>query len=113
MEIQTTLLPGQKGTKELQRQYGDKLVCVRYRYDSKRRKRMKTIELIVEEKDLILIDSPALSELVLVDVGYQETELRAQVKAAGGFWEPAAKAWKLTINSKNSYFGQVNKAQCI
>jgi hypothetical protein len=83
-------------TKELQRQYGDQLVCVRYRYDAKRQKRMKTIELLVEENDHIPNDSPALSAQVLLHVGYQETELRARVKAAGGAWDPAEKAWKLS-----------------
>ncbi len=33
MEIRATLLPGQKGTRQLLKLYGDQLVCVRYRYD--------------------------------------------------------------------------------
>jgi hypothetical protein len=28
------LKPGQKGTKRLLAQYGDRLICVRYRYDA-------------------------------------------------------------------------------
>jgi hypothetical protein len=31
--------------------YGDKLVCVRYRYDTESGRRFKTIEIIVEEKE--------------------------------------------------------------
>jgi hypothetical protein len=42
-------LPGQPGTKALLKTYGDRLVCVRYRYDRAQRKRYKTVELIVEE----------------------------------------------------------------
>ena len=53
MEIKATLSPGQNGTKSLLKQYGDQLVCVRYRYDKSRQKRYKTVELIVEEKDWI------------------------------------------------------------
>jgi hypothetical protein len=45
------LKPGQKGTKQLLTQYGDRLVCVRYRYDAQRKKRLKTVELIVAERD--------------------------------------------------------------
>ena len=45
------LKPGQKGTKQLLAQYGDRLVCVRYRYDAQRKKRFKTVELIVAERD--------------------------------------------------------------
>jgi hypothetical protein len=50
-EVRTTLAPGQNGTKRLLRQYGDQLVCVRYRYDKLRGKRLKTIELIIDEQD--------------------------------------------------------------
>ncbi len=45
------LKPGQKGTKQLFAQYGDRLLCVRYRYDAQRKKRFKTVELIVAERD--------------------------------------------------------------
>lgn len=96
MDIKATLLPGQNGTKDLQRQYGDKLVCVRYRYDEKRRKRIKTIELIIDEKDWIPSNAAAHTAEVFLTIGYTETTLRSQVKAAGGHWDPAEKAWKLS-----------------
>jgi hypothetical protein len=51
MRAKLTLRPGQRGTKKLVRKYGDRLVCVRYRYDGERRKRYKTVELIIEESD--------------------------------------------------------------
>ena len=51
MDVKATLLPGANGTKALLRQYGDQLICVRYRYDKTKHKRYKTVELIVEEKD--------------------------------------------------------------
>ena len=38
-----------KGTKQLLEQYGDRLVCVRYRHDAQQKKRFKTVELIVAE----------------------------------------------------------------
>jgi hypothetical protein len=41
--------PGQPGTKRLFTQCGERLVCLRYRYDAEQHKRFKTIELIVEE----------------------------------------------------------------
>jgi hypothetical protein len=34
MRTRLHLKPGQKGTKQLLAQYGDRLVCVRYRYDA-------------------------------------------------------------------------------
>ena len=45
-----TLRPGARGTIRLVQQYGKKLICVRYRYNPETRKRVKTIELIVDEK---------------------------------------------------------------
>jgi hypothetical protein len=46
------LKPGQKGTKSLVEKYGEQLVCVRYRYDDASRTRIKTVELILERKQL-------------------------------------------------------------
>jgi hypothetical protein len=49
MHTQVTLQHGQKGTKQLLAQYGEQLVCIRYRYDATRQRRLKTVELVVEE----------------------------------------------------------------
>ena len=49
MRARLKLNPGQRGTKKLLTQYGNRLVCARYRYDAKQKKRFKTVELIVEE----------------------------------------------------------------
>ncbi|MGH8524782.1 MAG: hypothetical protein ACREXY_11365 [Gammaproteobacteria bacterium] len=53
MDVRVTLKPGQKGTRRLATRYGDRLVRVRYRYDKVKRKRYKTIELIVDEETWI------------------------------------------------------------
>ena len=50
MRVRLKLKPGQRGTKHLLKQFGDRLVCVRYRYDEKARKRYKTVELIESEE---------------------------------------------------------------
>jgi hypothetical protein len=50
MKVRLKLKPGQRGTKHLSRQYGDRLVCVRYRYDEEIQKRYTTVELIVDEE---------------------------------------------------------------
>jgi hypothetical protein len=49
MQTRLSLRPGQKGTKKLVIEYGDRLVAVRYRYDVDRQRRYKTVELVVEE----------------------------------------------------------------
>ena len=49
MRSQVALQPGQKGTQKLLDHYGSQLVCVRDHYDEQRQRRLKTVELIVEE----------------------------------------------------------------
>ena len=59
MEARATLRPGKKGTKKLVARFGDRLICVRYRYDARRRKRFTTVELIVAEADWAPPDATA------------------------------------------------------
>jgi hypothetical protein len=98
MVIRATLLPGQKGTRQLLKTYGDQLVCVRYRYDKARQKRLKTVELIVDEQDWVPGVLIRPERRVHVRVGYGENELRAAVKQAGGFWDAGRKAWLLAFS---------------
>lgn len=93
MQTRLTRKPGQKGTKKLKAIYGDKLICVRYRYDMEKRKRYKTVELIVEEVDWLPHNA-----LVLVRVAWGEKEMGIKVKNAGGKWNTARKAWELTYD---------------
>lgn len=98
MQTRLKLKPGQKGTKKLVQEYGDNLVCVRYRYDEKSQKRFKTIELIIEEipwnpKEAQKVGK--MNEITEVSIGYNERELRNLVKKAGGVWNNQKKAWEL------------------
>lgn len=85
MRIRLHLRPGQKGTKQLLAQYGDRLVCVRYRYEAERKKRLKTVELLVAERDW---EPPpprfTKDQLVALRVAFDELAVRGQVKQAGG-----------------------------
>ena len=94
MRVWLKLNSGQRGTKYLARQYGDRLVCVRYRYDEKSRMRYTTVELIVDEEpwqpDAIKPDT-----LVRIVVGFDEVDLRQKVKDAGGKWSKSTKTWKI------------------
>jgi hypothetical protein len=51
MQIYRTIKLGKRGTKILMREYGERLICVRYRYDRDTHKRYKTVELIVNHWD--------------------------------------------------------------
>lgn len=96
MQIKATMKPGQNGTKRFLREYGDQLVCVRYRYDKQRQKRITTVELAVDEQDWIPGVIIPQDRQVLIRVDYGETELREQVKQAGGYWMVERKAWRLS-----------------
>jgi hypothetical protein len=96
MEVKATLAPGQNGTKQLLKQYGDQLICVRYRYDRARQKRLKTIEIIVDEQDWIPGVAFPVDKRVPVKIGFEETDLREQMKKAGAFRNPEKKAWMLS-----------------
>ena len=95
MHTSTTIQPGQRGSKKFVEQYGDRLVCVRYRQDEQRQKRFKTVELIVEEWPWTLPPQRKKESLVLVKVAFQERALRGQIKEAGGVWNPAKQAWEM------------------
>jgi len=87
------LKPGQKGTKHLVEQYGDRLVCVRYRYDTARKKRIKTMELVVAEADWEPPFAP--DEIVALRVEFTDVATRKRVKRAGGAWNPDRRVWQL------------------
>ena len=96
MRTRLTLQPEQDGAKYLRDRYGDRLVCVRYRYDETKRRRWKTVELIVEESDWEpTMPSRQEDTLVAIQVAVQERGVRQQVKAAGGKWNPRGVVWEL------------------
>jgi hypothetical protein len=87
MQIRSTVYPGQRGAKKLLIQYGDRLVCVRYRYDKQRQRRLKTIELIVEEEAWEPAGlQPPEDRVVATRLAPPEVKLRKQVKQCGGRW---------------------------
>jgi hypothetical protein len=89
--VRSRLEPGAKGTKGLVREFGDSLVCVRYRYDEVRGKRLKTAEIVVAEAQW----KPRPTRVVFVDLKSWETALRAGVLGAGGRWDRRKALWKL------------------
>ena len=102
MLTKTTLRPGQKGTKGLAKKYGDRLVCVRYKYDQETGRRYTTVELIEEETDWQNdrkagdLQAPVpVPQRLAIRVEYWETDLREKVKAAGGIWRPQQKLWEM------------------
>ena len=95
-QLSRKVLPGQPGTKKLLDKYGDRLVCVRYRYDSENHKRFKTMEIILEENDWFK-DTKRIPANKIIDlkIVYGETHLGRLVRAAGGRWNRKKKLWEL------------------
>lgn len=93
------LNPGQKGTKKFLERYQEKLVCVRYRYDSAQHKRYTTIELIVDESSWSPPEKPALIGL---RVERQERELQRRIKQAGGKWNELQGVWEIPYDQAMS-----------
>ena len=105
METRVTLKPGSKGTKKLVTQFGERLVCVRYRYNAVAHVRYKTVELVIER----LPRNPAQRArregegpgrppvLVGLRVHFHEEQLRKRVKDAGGRWLPGKKVWVVPL----------------
>jgi|SRR5215813_6428854 len=88
--------PGQPGTKALLKTYGDRLVCVRYRYDHQQRRRYKTVEIIVEEARWEPPPAvPAPDTLVYLRVAWGEATVARQIKQAGGHWRRDYKLWAI------------------
>ena len=86
--VRLHLKPGQKGTKQLLAQYGDRLICVRYRYDA--------VEFLVAERDW---EPPqprfAPDQIVGLRVAFADMAVRDRVKQAGGTWNPERRVWQL------------------
>lgn len=96
MPVRLTLSAGKRGTLGLLREYGDRLVCVRYRYDKKAKRRYKTVEIIVDEVEWLSRHEKAMADRVVrLRISYEERELREAVKRSGGFWDRELRVWKL------------------
>jgi hypothetical protein len=102
MDVIKTLPAGVPGTKRYRRQYGDKLLCVRYRMDPAARKRITTVELVVDSvplrpprHDADKVIFPRANQRLLVRISYHEEALRQRVKEAGGRRVPQKRLWQL------------------
>ena len=75
--------------KQLLAQYGDRLICVRYRYDAQPK-------LLVAECDW---EPPrprfADDQIVGLRVAFADVAVRDRVKQAGGTWNPERRVWQL------------------
>jgi hypothetical protein len=69
------------------------LVCVRYRYDATRKRRIKTVELVIAESAWEPRFAP--DEIVALRIAFTDVATRKRVKQAGGTWNPDRTLWQL------------------
>ena len=112
MKIRTIVQPGKRGTKALVKEYGEQLVCVRYRYDYFHKKKYKTVELIINEDDWspppLHPDATHVKQVeqdfsrehkVKVRISWDEKELQQIAKNHGGLWSPKEKVWLIDADA--------------
>lgn len=88
------LQPPQKGSQHWERQYGDALVCVRYREDARRGFRYTTVEVVVGTRQ---IDREA-HHFVLVPIGAFDESKRQRAIELGAKWKRRDKGWLMTLD---------------
>jgi hypothetical protein len=93
MKVKLKLRPNDPGTKKLTAKYGNRLLCVRYRYDAENNRRITSVELIEEE--IPWKRRTPDDKQMSIKIQWDETELQEKAKAAGGRWDPIHKVWIL------------------
>jgi hypothetical protein len=91
-----TVSAGKPGTKKWIKKFGHKLICVRYKYDIENKRKIKTVELEVENQawELDVNRIPA-NKLTRLKVDYGEIHVGKVIRAAGGRWDKKNKYWEL------------------
>ncbi len=100
LRIAKTFAPGRDGTRRLAREFGDRLVCARHRYDDANALRITTVEIVVAVDTLHAHAPPprnavAAWESVLIRLAPDERAMRRQALDAGGRWHSDAKVWEV------------------
>ncbi len=93
------LRPGQPGTQKYMQEFGSDLICIRHRYNSKKRKKQITAEIVLEEKPW-LTDTKRIppNKIVGIKVTYQEKNIRKMIQDVGAKWDPVSRLWFLAYH---------------
>lgn len=98
MRIKLVLRPGSRETRKELAEFGERLVCVRYRYDTRRKRRWKTVELIRSESHWEP-KAPSVKKTVSVRTRHEETDLHRRIRKAGGRWDGKREIWRMTYGT--------------
>lgn len=89
------LPPPQKGSQHWERQYGDALVCVRYREDARKGLRYTTVEIVVGTRAI----HREPHHYVLVPIGAFDEFKRQRAIELGAKWKRRDKGWLMTVDA--------------
>ena len=94
MKTRLVLRPGQRGTRNLVKKYGESLLCVRFRYDAQLRLRIKTVELVVEKTEWVPPRPQYTKDaFVALRIEASHIPMQSQVKTSGGKWDAGKPLW--------------------
>ena len=94
MKVGRVLKPGAPGTKRMMREFGDRLLLVRYRYDALRCRSIKTVEVIVDEK--YWDPDASANRKVILDIAPGGDDNWEKVRQAGGQFDRKTWCWELS-----------------
>lgn len=89
--VTKTMQPGERGAVRLTREYGEQLVCVRYRTSGTGEERLITVELIIERA----VIRKRTDEIVSFKIKANEHKLRREAARRGGRFDAQTGLWKL------------------
>lgn len=100
LRVAKTFAPGHDGTRRLAREFGERLVCVRHRYDDANGLRITTVELVAQVDSLRGRAPPPRNvapawEPTWIRLAPDERALHRQALDAGGRWHPELKLWEV------------------
>ena len=91
-----TVTAGNPGTKKWIQKYGENLLCVRYKYDIMNKRKIKTVELEVENEPWEMdVNRIPANKITRLKVNFGEVRIGKLIRSAGGRWHKKNKYWEL------------------
>ncbi len=89
-----TMAAGERGTKALVEKYGERLVCVRHRYDESCGRRYKTVELVIEDTVWRPALRHGLDDIVYLKLLPDEQRYQRLLRSFGASHDAAQGLWR-------------------
>ncbi len=98
--VRKTLRPGQKGTGKFSRDWGERLVCVRYRFDSEGKVRYTTVEIVASlPRPWTPRRRPRPDALVYLRIDRDDWKAIRKLRDARAWWDKERGLWRLRYDA--------------